>query len=185
MPMCAAPHAPAVLSITKCTPSSLAVLLAPVLPGSDLPTSSRKVVGVGVCWEAKGSMWRRRGSKRKERFPDPWLAVVRSADPPGISVLYKILPGKDYRKPTGNCLGTTDVLVCSYWGMKWFPCLCLHAVFKKLKLWSPRHEPRPFREACVNVCLPGSHVIARGSRNCQMMFYWETASGLLDVLGSQ
>lgn len=47
-------------------------------------------------------MWRRRGSKRKERFHGPWLAVVRSADPPGISVLYKILPGKDYRKPTGN-----------------------------------------------------------------------------------
>lgn len=63
-------------------------------------------------------MWRRRGSKRKERFHGPWLAVVRSADPSGISVLYKILPGKDYRKPTGNCLGTTDVLVCSYWGMK-------------------------------------------------------------------
>ena len=44
MPTCAAPHAPAVQSIMKCTPSSLAVLLAPVLPGLDLPTYSRKVV---------------------------------------------------------------------------------------------------------------------------------------------
>lgn len=44
MPTCAAPHAPAVPSITKCTPSSPAVLLAPVLPDLDLPTYSRKVV---------------------------------------------------------------------------------------------------------------------------------------------
>lgn len=44
MSTCAAPHVPAVQSIMKCTPSSLAVLLAPVLPGLDLPTSSRKVV---------------------------------------------------------------------------------------------------------------------------------------------
>jgi len=45
--MCAAPHAPAVRSITKCTPSSPAVLLAPVLPGLGLPMYSRKVVQGG------------------------------------------------------------------------------------------------------------------------------------------
>lgn len=46
-PTCAAPHAPAVRSITKCTPSSPAVLLAPVLPGLGLPMYSRKVVQGG------------------------------------------------------------------------------------------------------------------------------------------
>jgi len=60
MPTCAAPHAPAVQSIMKCTPSSLAVLLAPVLPGLDLPTYSRKVAHC-VCWEAKGGACRGRG----------------------------------------------------------------------------------------------------------------------------
>lgn len=44
MPMCAAPRALAVQSIMKCTPSSPAALPAPVLPGLDLPTYSRKVV---------------------------------------------------------------------------------------------------------------------------------------------
>lgn len=54
MPMCAAPHALAAQSIMKCTPSSPAALPAPVLPGLDLPTYSRKVMQRGIAGRQRG-----------------------------------------------------------------------------------------------------------------------------------
>lgn len=104
MPTCAAPHAPAVQSIMKCTPNSLAVLLALVLPGLDLPMYSRKVVQRAYDGRQRGAC---RGGgvrlqKREGIHHDSWLTVVTSANFPGHQCLLKIALGKDYSKLAGK-----------------------------------------------------------------------------------
>lgn len=96
MPMCAAPRAPAVQSIMKCTPSCPALLPAPVLPGLDLPTSSRKVGQRGIAGRQRGEHVEegREGIHHEfliNRCKKCWF--------PWTSGRSKIVFGKDYSKP--------------------------------------------------------------------------------------